>query len=1258
MLKNRREVCRPAAAAMFTGCLVLTSGALARDLANVDALDKVPPIASAKRAELAPGSVQKIRRDDRLGMPTFLSLDPQKRPADGVRPKSGQDAVGAARSEFKSVAKLYGVSAQELDAAPARVLHQLQGGAQLVRFANQRDGIEIFREQATVLLNAQSEALNIGGYLGSTQAAKTTKSALASKLSATEAVAIALRDFDFPASVASQLFEPTDSRVNAVGQFHWLTLPQGTSGDRGGTLESPVRYRPTWFRLPEGLVPAFYLELRVNEGDEQNAYSYVIASDDGRMLFRNNLTSHESAPHAFTYSAWADPVTGAPYPGPQGLDLNPYPQAQPNGYAMRLVPASQITLSHAPFSRNDPWVDESANAKVQFSYGNNVRAFADMENPKGYGGSPLSMAVACPDRVGTADADFFVCSTSYSFVYGYDLAADATKNREQVSSSVSNLFYVMNWLHDWFYDAGFDEASGNAQASNYARGGLEGDPITAPVLQFARFNNASMETPADGASPVMRTFVYTAGTPTRSAALDNSIVTHEWGHYLSNRLIGNANGLTSRQSAGLSEGWSDFIALLVTVTEQDRHKSGNEQYQGAYAQGAYANAGRAYPEIDASNAAYFGSRRYPYSTDMSKNPLTFKHMQDGVPLPEGVPRNPVLSASTDSLLTANSQLHNTGEVWASMLWECYAGILNTRPFADAQQRMRNYLVAGMKLTPVLPTLLEARDALLAAAAVSDPQDYASCLGGFAKRGAGLDAIGPDRLSMTNIGVTESYSAGPLLAIESMELSMTDAQSRSCDADTVLDSTETGTLLVQLVNRGNQAVGDATLALSASDPHIEFPAGATKAIDTPILPGQRRTLALPMYLASMDTYANVRVDAHLTVADSQVVVLGKSIDIWLNADIKGQDSASDSVNVWPGGMNLNGAWSIEGDDKDHWYRLVVPNTQAVVVMSTPELQVSPSEDFIVTFDQEYDFGADGGNGGQLIVSSTNSADVPLGRDMVAYAGEIWWQRNGAYNTNPLRNQFAFIGKTNGWTRNVTVNLGRQYAGKTLQLGWRAGTSNQGNPDGAQFWRIDNIRLSGVGNLPFTSIQANAKTCTSLLVQGGTAQSAQVGSTFAEALVVQLANVSGYPIARAGVPVVFAASSAAGNADSASAVFATGARASVVTDANGRAQSPAIHANALAGDYVITASTLQGGQAAFALSNLDSLTAAVLSSTSAADGVKADGSTGGATSDAAVVVTAANPAAIPALSHLGLLVMALLVAGMAWLRLPKNKADRRP
>ena len=63
------------------------------------------------------------------------------------------------------------------------------------------------------------------------------------------------------------------------------------------------------------------------------------------------------------------------------------------------------------------------------------------------------------------------------------------------------MFFHVNWLHDRWYEAGFDEASGNAQKDNFGRGGIGGDPILAEGNDFSGTDNANMSTPADGASP-------------------------------------------------------------------------------------------------------------------------------------------------------------------------------------------------------------------------------------------------------------------------------------------------------------------------------------------------------------------------------------------------------------------------------------------------------------------------------------------------------------------------------------------------------------------------------------------------------------------------------------------------------------------------------------------------------------------------------------------------------------------------------------
>jgi len=138
---------------------------------------------------------------------------------------------------------------------------------------------------------------------------------------------------------------------------------------------------------------------------------------------------------------------------------------------------------------------------------------------------------------------------------------------------------------------------------------------------------------------------------------------------------------------------------------------------------------------------------------MTKDPLTFTDIKTGVTLPAGPPIN------ANSGL--NTEPHNTGEIWCSMLWECYAALLRDPryTFAQAQDRMKRYLVASLKLTPPSPTFVEARDAVLSAAVAQDVGDYALFCAAFAKRGIGTGAVAPARTSSTDTPVTESYACG-------------------------------------------------------------------------------------------------------------------------------------------------------------------------------------------------------------------------------------------------------------------------------------------------------------------------------------------------------------------------------------------------------------------------------------------------------------------------------------------------------------------
>ena len=73
------------------------------------------------------------------------------------------------------------------------------------------------------------------------------------------------------------------------------------------------------------------------------------------------------------------------------------------------------------------------------------------------------------------------------------------------------------------------------------------------------------------------------------------------------------------------------------MTSQD----GDDFLSGAFPVGGWTDLQPAF-----NDNYYFSIRRYPYAADMDKNPLTFRHISNGVALPSGPPVHPGASGAT------------------------------------------------------------------------------------------------------------------------------------------------------------------------------------------------------------------------------------------------------------------------------------------------------------------------------------------------------------------------------------------------------------------------------------------------------------------------------------------------------------------------------------------------------------------------------------------------------------------------------------
>lgn len=857
--------------------LVLTSNSLqARSLpANYDVLAEAPPIArnlasiAAKNATLI-DSHHALQFDDATQLPTFLwAAVNQNTARAALKNPSHVTIEQTARQQFERYASVY-----QLDkmAQASAKLEQIQlladNSGYIVRFGQQVNGIEVVTKRLNLLLNSSLQLSAISGQLAPQVAIARAKAGF--HWNATQAIATAFHDLHHETITAKQ-WALTKQR----GVYRWYTVnsvPKGVTY----SLHKPVRVKKVFYPLGTGLEPAYYLELSTVTGNERADYAYVISAKNGALLLRTNLKHSEAAP-LFSYRVWADSSNLLPYDSPYGNALTPLLSDHVSRTLSPVVP-QLITLSCGPISTCDSWLAAGATK----TSGNNVKVYADLSAKDGFGKGDLMGKVSA--------------AATFDYDYKFTVPDDA-QHSKQLQAAITQAFYTTNFMHDWLYDHGFDEISGNGQKDNFYRGGLGNDPMQVEVNDYNGTNNANMSTPLDGEAPVMQLFPWlhsikkltvnidskkhhyevtiayfgakrfnfsgkkivlvddgstiaadgSAGTlsdaceapfinaealagnialidrgtcffsekaknaqdagaiavliannkagamvamggsgddtldqtvtlpvlgvnhgvgtaikqalaestvsatltrkelPPYNSALDNSIVIHEWCHFLSQRLV----WLNNNQGWSLGEGWSDFLALVALVKESDRNIVGNEQFQAPYAVAQYAASAQLYEYP-------LGIRRYPYSTALSKNPLTFKHISNGVALPANITAAPY----TDMTGSQNAEVHASGEVWTAMLWDAYTALLNDSTrlrFDQAQQRMLDYLVASLKMTPANPTFLEARDALLVVVKARDTADYKLFWQAFAKRGAGLNAKAPKHYSVTHKNVVEDYS---------------------------------------------------------------------------------------------------------------------------------------------------------------------------------------------------------------------------------------------------------------------------------------------------------------------------------------------------------------------------------------------------------------------------------------------------------------------------------------------------------------------
>jgi len=438
-------------------------------------------------------------------------------------------------------------------------------------------------------------------------------------------------------------------------------------------------------------------ELIIRTPDGQHWYDLSVAATSGELVRQVDWTNNDS------YLA-LPLFIGTPEDGSFTVVKNPAdPTASPYG-----------------------WHDTNGAPGAEFTdtRGNNVDAHADRD--------ANNVADTAPPRPdGGPSLDF----SRFSF----DAVPGPTALGNQHNAQL-NLFYVNNMLHDIHYQYGFTEAAGNFQVNNYGNGGLEGDAVQADAQDGSGTNNANFSTPPDGMSPRMQMFLYTLTSPNRDGDLDDGTIIHEFGHGVSHRLTGGPNDsgeLNALQSGGMGEGWGDFYGAMFLQRASDLPTEG-------FGHSTYTR------DQDRYGA---GNRTYRYSYDFAIDPHTFNDYG-----------------------TVSTEVHYSGEIWCSALWDMN-WLLNAKygfdsnlltgwspspgPGRAGNKLALKLVMDAMKLQPVNPSFIQARDAIIAAdIALNGGADLFEIWFAFARRGLGEGAT---TASSSATSITTSFTLPMVVA---------------------------------------------------------------------------------------------------------------------------------------------------------------------------------------------------------------------------------------------------------------------------------------------------------------------------------------------------------------------------------------------------------------------------------------------------------------------------------------------------------------
>lgn len=508
-------------------------------------------------------------------------------------------------------------------------------------------------------------------------------------------------------------------------------------------------------------------------------------------------------------------------------------------------------------------------------------------------------------------------------------------------------------------------------------------------------------------------------------SVDNGIVVHEFGHGVSNRLIGGPNiadCLSNGEQAG--EGISDFFTLAMTVEEGDA--GSDPRGIGNYA--------------DAQSVNGVGIRTFPYSTDMSINPTVY-----------------------DDIKTRGEGLqHSRGEIWTIALWEVYWSLVDQFGLDTKweDEESGNYkavrlAIEGMKLTPCSPSLIDLRDGVLAADSLLYNGENGKLLWiAFAKRGLGYLADDGGNSNDVTDG-TQNFDPFPLV-IETLKI-------RASSTNEVKPGEEV-TVQLDVVNHNPELQTNVLVAVNIPDglTYVDGSASMDATFDNGELKFEIGDMAyLDELTITYDVLASNSVETQTLFYDN--------VD---EADQGAYDfGATEGFNLW------FQSFDVANSESASWWASQ-PDTEVETdfFMTIPPLEVV-GERPVLKFANRFDVET-GADGGFLQLSTDGEVFFDVKDKFIrnGYTSSI------QYTTFAIPLLEAFSGTTNEEWIYSYLDLS-EYKGQTVYVKFRFGTDdNTGVLASAPGWFVDDLELVDLVTYPsvacISSDNSTSDQCTNI------------------------------------------------------------------------------------------------------------------------------------------------------------------------------------